>query len=161
MSIEVQETQFDLDSVLTRLGYPSDKISEIKNSDVLLLPTDLDSPESHFPDKSVSLKKTIEKQLRINVIYKQGSKTHYKAHRAAEIILPLLVFLGWQVLDICKNIIADWLVDELSRFGASRKPNAKVRLIVVDSKKKTSKELTCEGPAESLVKILRQFKVDE
>jgi hypothetical protein len=160
MSIKVSESVVDLDAILNRLGYNDSQINEMMQYDVFLLPNDLESPESYFVDKSVKVKNEIAKKLRIAVITRQGAKSHYQAQRAAEIVLPVLVFLGWQAFDIGKDILASMIYDMYVRYRyRGRVPNAKLRCVVVDKKRQIRKELEAEGPANDLAKILREFKL--
>lgn len=160
MSIKVSESVVDLDAILNRLGYNDSQINEMMQYDVFLLPNDIESPESYFVDKSVKVKNEIVKKLRIAVITRQGAKSHYQAQRAAEIVLPVLVFLGWQAFDIGKDILASMIYDMYVRYRyQGRVPNAKLRCVVVDKKRQIRKELEAEGPANDLAKILREFKL--
>jgi hypothetical protein len=160
MSIKVSDSAIDLDSILTRLGYSDSQINETMQSDVLLLPDDVDSPESYFTDKSVEVKNEISKKLRIAVLTRQGAKSHYQAQRAADIVLPVLVFLGWQAFDVGKGLLASLIYDMYIQYRyRGRVPHAKFRCIIVDRKAHVRKELEAEGPADSLAKILREFKL--
>jgi hypothetical protein len=160
MSIKVSESVVDLDTILNRLGYDDSQINEMMQYDVFLLPNDIESPESYFVDKSVKVKNEIAKKLRIAVITRQGAKSHYQAQRAAEIVLPVLVFLGWQAFDIGKDILASVIYDMYVRYRyRGHVPNAKLRCVVVDEKRRIRKELEAEGPANDLAKILREFKL--
>src|SRR5713101_5339992 len=111
MSIEIKETNFDLDSVLVKLGYSQERAKDVGKSDVLLLPEDLNAKESYFVDKSVVVKKALDSKLKVTVVEKQGQEHHYHAQRSAEVIAPLLVFLGWQAFDISKDLLASWFYD--------------------------------------------------
>ncbi len=162
MSIQVQHTSFDLDATLSKLGYTKDQINEVKTSDILLLPANVDAKESEFVDKSVSLKKTIETKARVTLVVRQGSKHRYYAHGAAEIVGPLLVFLTWQAFDISKGILASWFYEQIKEFvSQKRKPNAKFSWIVIDKEHGKQTRLNYEGPANQLPDILKNFKYEE
>lgn len=155
--MQVGETTFDLDSVLKKLAYSDEQIKSVMTSDVLLVPDDLDANESHFVDRAVTLKKKIEASVKVTVVTRQGSKHHYYAHRAAEINIPLLVFLGWQAFDISKALLASWVYDQIERFKSQeRKPGAKLSWLVIDGGK--IEQLNYEGPADKLPIILNKFK---
>lgn len=159
MSIKVEDSAFDVDSVLDKLGYDYQQKSKVKESEVLLLPDNIEASESYFDDKSISIKKEIEKKLRLEVLTKQGAKSHYQAQRAADIVLPLLVFFGYQAFDIGKGIIASWIYDKYIQLRyRNLVPNARFKFIIIDDKKKTRKELSFEGPADTASKILKDFK---
>jgi len=161
MSIEVTDSAFNLDSALAKLGYSSAQIAEITSSDVLLLPEDIESSESYFSDKSVSIKKAIEKQLKVAVLTRQGAKSHYHARRAADIVVPLLVFLGLQAFDVSKGIIASWIYDRYLRLRyRGRIPNVRFTGIIIDDKRKLTKMVTCEGPADKVSETLRRSKFE-
>jgi hypothetical protein len=128
-------------------------------SDVLLLPDDVESPESNFTDKSVEVKNAIQQKLRIAILTKQNAKSHYHAERAADIVLPTLVFLGWQAFDVGKGILASLIYDMYIQYRyRSRVPSTKVKCIIIDKKEHIRKELEAEGPADGVVKVLREFK---
>lgn len=157
--IEVLDSKFDLNSTLTKLKYSPEKITELMNSDVLLLPIDLNSSKSLLRESSVSLKKAIDKKLKITVVTHQESRYRYLALRSAEILVPMSFFIGYTAFDIGKGIVADWLSDQLLRFrDRVMKPNAKFECLVM--KDGTIKEVKYEGPAEELPKILRSLKID-
>jgi hypothetical protein len=159
VSIKVEDSAFDVDSVLDKLGYDYQQKSKVKESEVLLLPDNIEASESYFDDKSISIKKEIEKKLRLEVLTKQGAKSHYQAQRAADIVLPLLVFFGYQAFDIGKGIIASWIYDKYIQLRyRNLVPNARFKFIIIDDKKKTRKELSFEGPADTASKILKDFK---
>lgn len=159
MSIRVSESAIDLDSILTKLGYSSSQTKETVESDVLLLPDDVESPESYFADKSVEVKNEIQKKLRIAVLARQGVESHYHAEHAADIVLPTLVFLGWQAFDVGKGILASLIYDLYIQYRyRARVPSTKVKCIIIDKKENIRKELEAEGPADGVVKVLREFK---
>src|SRR3989442_2636096 len=136
MSLDVKDTTFDLDSVLPKLGYSQSDIKAIKAPEVLMLPADLNAAESRFVDRAVTLKKSIEAKVKVTVVTKQGSASSYYATRSAEIIIPTLVFIGWQALDISKGMIAAWIYDQMMRFRSSKsKPDAKLKWVVIDAKR--------------------------
>lgn len=159
MSINLEDSVFDLDSVLDKLGYDNEHKIKVKESDVLLLPDNIDAPESYFDDKSVSIKKALEKELRLEALTKQGAKSHYQAQRAANIVVPLLVFFGTQAFDVGKGIISSWIYDKYIQLRyRDVVPSARFKFIIIDDKKKTRKELSFEGPADTASKILRDFQ---
>jgi len=159
MPIEVTDSAFNLDSVLTKLGYSSTQMAEITSSDVLLLPEDIESSESYFNDNSVNIKKAIEKQLKVAVLTRQGAKSHYRAQRAADIVVLLLVFLGLQAFDVSKGIIASWIYDRYLQLRyRGRVPNVRFTGIIIDDKRKLAKMVACEGPADKISETLRRSK---
>ena len=161
VSLNVEESDLDLNTVLNTLGYQPNQKDSVMGADVLMLPKDLESPESSFDDKSVSIKKHIEKQLRIEVLTKQGSKSHYEAQRAADILVPALVFLGLQAFDIGKGIIASWVYDRyLQLRNRGLTPTVAFKFVVIDKKKGIKKEVSYEGPADELQDTLKTLKLD-
>ena len=161
MSVNVTESSLDLNTLLSKLGYQPDQIGSLLGADVLMFPKDLESAESSFDDKSVSIKKTIEKQLRIEVLTKQGAKSHYEAQRAADILVPALVFLGVQTFDIGKGIITIWVYDRyLQLRNRGLTPSVALKFVVIDKKNGIRKEVSYEGPAEQLQDTLKNLKLD-
>ena len=161
MSIEVTDAAFDLDSILGKLNYSSTQKDEISSFDVLLLPENIESSESYFSDKSVSIKKAIEKQLKVAVLTRQGAKSHYRAQRAADIVVPALVFLGYQAFDVSKGIIASWIYGKYLQLRyRSLVPNASFICVIIDDKKKIRKELRYKGPADKVSELLKTSKFE-
>jgi hypothetical protein len=146
--------------MLTKLGYSGSQVDKIMQSDVLLLPDDVDSRESYFTDKSVEVKSEIQKRLQIDILTRQGSKSHYQAQRAADIVLPTLIFLGWQAFDVGKGLLASLIYDMCNQYRyRGHVPKTKLRCIIIDKKEQIRKEIVAEGPADDLAKILREFKL--
>lgn len=163
MSINVEDSFFDLDSVLDKLGYDYQQKSKVKESEVLLLAGNIEASEFDSDDELVSIKKAIEKELRLEVLTRKGPPLDYHgkymAERAADIVVPLLVFFGYQVFDVGKGIIASWIYDQSIQLRhRNHVPKAKLRFIIIDDKKKITKELRFEGPADTASKILKNFK---
>lgn len=162
MSINVTDSEIDISSILTKLGYEGSKREEVMQSDMLLLPDNVDSPESSFPDKSLEVKNVIGAKLRVSALTRQGVASHYEAERAADIVLPVLLFLSWAAFDIGKDILANMLYDWGKQHRYEGKvPSTKVKCIVFDSNGNVRRELRAEGPADAVAKALREFKPEK
>ena len=138
------------------VGVSQDDFESLSTSDAILSPglPGGDVQEGAFSPWASDVQKAFRASgLTVSLALNATGERREIVRKAAEVLLPPVIFLQQAGLAVGLNILANWLYDDLIRaFG-----NRRVKLEILDVETDTERlhRVTYEGPASQVADILR------
>jgi hypothetical protein len=159
--VEVDDLGYvDVNIYLAQLGFDEDAFSSMTSKDVVLAPglpgESIDAPSSYaaFSSWASDIGKVYRGQgLSVGFALPEGVERREILRKAADVLLPPIVFFSQAGLAVGLNILANWLYEDfIAVFGLRR---VRVEVLDIEADSMTLHRVKYEGPADEVAKILR------
>jgi hypothetical protein len=140
------------------IGLSDDDVSRLMTNDVVLAPglpgEDVQAYDGAFSSWASDVGKVLRASgLAVDLAVPVGSERREIVRKAAEVLLPPIIFFQQAGLAVGLNILANWLYDDFVAAFANRR--VKLEVLDIETKNKRLHRVTYEGPASEVAELLK------
>lgn len=163
--LKIEETDITFDSIYEKKWFPSEIADEVKKANFLIIPNEnyRDDGDVLFPETTSEfynfVKKEASNEFIPDIAISDSDFKKIELHSALIDVATVIINSG--ILPITINLISSYLYDLVKKYRRNPEhTNAKVNILVEETKNKKTTRITYEGPVSGIKQTFENATTD-